>query len=169
MSCNFRLLLALGLAGALGGPASAAEPLFSRHVEAVFSRLGCNGGTCHGAVKGQNGFALSLFGADPDGDHERLVRGGEGRRLNLLAPTDSLLLLKATGGAAHGGGRLTRVGSPEYEILRRWIAAGAAKDAPAKSRVARLVVAPARHTARAGRDRTACASRRPSPTARPRT
>ena len=33
-------------------------PQFSRHIAAVFSRLGCNGGTCHGAVKGQNGFRL---------------------------------------------------------------------------------------------------------------
>ena len=52
-----------------GAPAFAEEasPLFHRHVAAVFSRLGCNGGTCHGAVKGQNGFRLSLFGADPVG------------------------------------------------------------------------------------------------------
>ncbi len=41
------------------------KPSYQRHVAALFSRLGCNGGTCHGAVKGQNGFRLSLFGADP--------------------------------------------------------------------------------------------------------
>src|SRR3954452_19908203 len=58
--------------------AAAEKPLFSRHVEAVFSRLGCNGGTCHGSVKGQNGFQLSLFSADPQLDHERLLRGGGG-------------------------------------------------------------------------------------------
>src|SRR4051812_37478114 len=37
-----------GLAAAL--PDDRGPPLFSRHVAAVFSRLGCNGGTCHGAV-----------------------------------------------------------------------------------------------------------------------
>src|SRR5262245_55092510 len=99
-------------------------PLFTRHVEAVFSRLGCNGGTCHGAVKGQNGFALSLFGADPALDHERLLRGSGGRRLDLIDPASSLLLLKATGRVAHGGGKLMSAGGPEYEALRKWIAAG---------------------------------------------
>src|ERR1700729_4157243 len=101
-----------------------AEPLFSRHVEAVFSRLGCNGGTCHGAVKGQNGFKLSLFGADPLLDYERLLREGGGRRLNVLDPDASLLLTKATGQVPHGGGRRMAVGSPEYQVLRRWISAG---------------------------------------------
>src|SRR5437016_12264959 len=98
-------------------------PLYPRHVQAVFSRLGCNGGTCHGAVKGQNGFKLSLFGADPASDHDRLLREFQGRRLNLTDPDSSLLLLKATGSVAHQGGQRTAVGSPEYEILRRWIAA----------------------------------------------
>src|SRR5438105_11239962 len=86
-------------------PLRAAEPQFTRHVEAVFSRLGCNGGTCHGAVKGQNGFQLSLFGADPALDHERLLRGAGGRRVNLLQPEASLLLRKATGAVAHQGGK----------------------------------------------------------------
>src|SRR5262245_57270173 len=69
------------------------EPLFSRHVAAVFSRSGCNGGTCHGAVKGRNGFRLTLFGADPALDHDRLVREFGGRRLNVADPDASLLLL----------------------------------------------------------------------------
>src|SRR5205807_4221531 len=87
-------------------------PRYSRHVAAVFSKLGCNGGTCHGAVKGQNGFQLSLFGADPALDHERLLRGAGGRRLNRLQPEASLLLRKATGQAAHEGGKRTAIGSP---------------------------------------------------------
>src|SRR3982750_1230587 len=70
------------------------SPRFSRHVAAIFSRLGCNGGTCHGAVKGQNGFRLTLFAADPALDHERLIRDQAGRRLNLNQPEASLLLLK---------------------------------------------------------------------------
>src|SRR5438094_6004344 len=94
------------------------EPRFSRQVAAVFSKLGCNSGGCHGAVKGQNGFRLTLFGADPALDHERLVREFGGRRLNRQNPEASLLLLKATGDASHGGGIRTSVGSPEYDILR---------------------------------------------------
>ncbi len=127
-----------------------AEPLFSRHVEAVFSRLGCNGGTCHGAVKGQNGFRLSLFGADPVLDLDRLVREAGGRRLNLQEPDNSLLLLKATGRLGHQGGQRTTSDSPEYQILRRWIAAGAPRDRPDQSRVTRLRVSPAEQTLKPG-------------------
>jgi hypothetical protein len=152
-------LLALGavlLFGARIAPAADkrpmpdAEPRFNRHVQAVFSRLGCNGGACHGAVKGQNGFKLSLFGADPALDHERLLRESGGRRLNLLDPDASLLLLKATGQVAHGGGKRTAVSGPEYDILRRWIAAGAVADTPDRSRVTRLRVTPAEQTVKPG-------------------
>src|SRR5437773_2369605 len=61
-------------------------PQFSRHIAAVFSKHGCNSGGCHGAVKGQNGFRLTLFGADPTLDHESLRRAVAGRRLNFVAP-----------------------------------------------------------------------------------
>ena len=60
-------------------------PLFSRHVQAVFSRAGCNAGTCHGAVQGKNGFRLSLFGAKPELDHAQLTRDLAGRRLDPLS------------------------------------------------------------------------------------
>src|SRR5262249_3624535 len=125
-------------------------PRFSRHVAAVFSKLGCNSGGCHGAVKGQNGFRLALFGADPALDHKRLLREFGGRRLNLQSPDASLLLLKATGQVSHGGGKRMQAGSAEYNMLRRWIAAGAKLDAVAKSRLTRLKVAPAEHTAKPG-------------------
>lgn len=126
------------------------SPQFSRHVAAVFSKLGCNSGGCHGAVKGQNGFRLTLFAADPALDHDRLVREFGGRRLNLNAPDASLLLLKATGEINHGGGKRMSVGSPEYNLLRRWIAAGARLDTVEKSRVKSLRVTPAEHTAKPG-------------------
>jgi hypothetical protein len=135
------LLLGTGTSRA-AEPAST-EPRFSRHVLAVFSRLGCNSGACHGAVKGQNGFRLSLFAADPALDHERLLREAGGRRLNLLDPDASLLLLKATGRVFHQGGKRTETDSPEYTVLRRWIAAGARLDAPAESRITSLRITPA--------------------------
>ena len=40
----------------------------------VFMRGGCNTGSCHGAARGKDGFRLSLFGFDPEGDHFRLTR-----------------------------------------------------------------------------------------------
>src|SRR5438270_4377822 len=112
-----RLLPVFGSLALLVAPSLAhadEAPRFSRHVSAVFSRLGCNGGTCHGAVKGQNGFRLSLFAADPVLDHDRLLHEAGGRRLSLNDPANSLLLLKAAGQVAHQGGKRMNVGSPEY-------------------------------------------------------
>lgn len=125
-------------------------PLFCRHVEAVFSKLGCNGGTCHGSVQGQNGFRLTLFAAGPALDHVRLLREFAGRRLNLSEPHASLLLLKATGRVAHQGGKRMEAGDKEYRILQRWIAAGAVLDAVEQSRVQQLRVTPNERTIKAG-------------------
>ena len=52
----------------------------------VFMKAGCNTGSCHGAARGKDGFRLSLFGFDPDGDHFRLTREMVGRRVNLAVP-----------------------------------------------------------------------------------
>ncbi len=135
-------------------PARAAEPTasprFSRHVEAVFSRAGCNAGMCHGAVKGQNGFRLSLFAADPVLDHERILREAAGRRVSVLDPDSSLLLQKATGRIPHQGGRVIDPAGPEYAVLRGWIAAGAVLDDVAASRVVRLQVTPAEQVVKPG-------------------
>jgi hypothetical protein len=148
-----RAVLAIALlAGLSATSAGAADempaPSYQKHVTALFSRMGCNGGTCHGAVKGQNGFRLSLFAADPAGDHERILKEFGGRRLNVGQPASSLLLQKATGQADHGGGVRVRPGSPEYSVLSRWIAAGAPLDEAV--RLDRLEVTPAERTAQVG-------------------
>ncbi len=144
------LSLILGAAPARAADAVPTDPLFSRHVVPVFSRLGCNAGSCHGAVKGQNGFRLSLFGADPAADHARLIREANGRRLNRFATDESLLLLKGTGTTPHEGGNRMPAGSPEYRIVRNWIAAGAKLDDIDASRVTRLKVEPALQTTKLG-------------------
>jgi hypothetical protein len=118
-------------------------PSYQKHVTALFSKLGCNGGTCHGAVRGQNGFRLSLFGSDPLADRERLLREADGRRLSLTDPDASLILLKASGQAAHGGGKRLSIGSWEYDLLRKWIAAGVPADDGAAAQVKELRVQPA--------------------------
>jgi hypothetical protein len=129
-------------------------PLFSRHVVPVLSRLGCNaGGACHGTVKGQNGFRLSLFGAQPATDFARLTREFGARRLSFLDPDRSLILLKATGQSTHGGGKRTDVGSSDYLVLRDWIAAGGPLDDVTKSAVTRLVITPAELVLKAGESR----------------
>src|SRR3954454_25050408 len=119
IACALLLLCSPG--GAAETP-NIEQPQFGRHVAPLLSKLGCNGGTCHGAVQGRNGFRLSLFGADPALDHDRLLHEFGGRRLNLTDPDASLLLQKATARVSHQGGKRMDVGSREYEILRRWIA-----------------------------------------------
>jgi hypothetical protein len=126
------------------------EPLFTRHIVPLFSRLGCNAGLCHGAVQGKNGFRLSLFGVEPVADHARLVRESGGRRLNFQDPAASLLLLKATGKVMHEGGKRVDVGTPEYQLLHDWIARGAPLDPPEHGIVRRLTMAPARQTLKPG-------------------
>jgi hypothetical protein len=97
---------------------------FGNQIVPIFTKLGCNAGGCHGKLSGQNGFKLSLLGFEPEVDYAALVEEARGRRLMPAAPDSSLLLLKASGGVAHGGGKRMEVGSDEYRSLRRWIAAG---------------------------------------------
>jgi uncharacterized protein DUF1549/uncharacterized protein DUF1553 len=97
---------------------------FPNQVVPIFTKLGCNSGGCHGKASGQNGFKLSLLGYEPNVDFAALVMEARGRRLMPAAPDSSLLLLKATGAAPHGGGKKMERDSDEYRLIRRWIAAG---------------------------------------------
>jgi hypothetical protein len=98
---------------------------FPNHIVPIFTKLGCNGGGCHGKSGGQNGFALSLLGFVPELDYQSLTKENRGRRIMTTAPENSLLLLKATGAMAHAGGKRMEVGSDENKLIRRWITAGA--------------------------------------------
>jgi hypothetical protein len=103
---------------------------FKLDVMPVFMKAGCNVGGCHGAARGKDGFRLSLFGFDPDGDHYRLTREIPGRRINLAVPPDSLLLEKAIGRVPHTGGSRFDDRSELYQTLMRWLEAGAPQDPP---------------------------------------
>src|SRR5690606_29929570 len=63
------------------------------------------------------------------------------RRFNRVAPDQSLMLLKATGSIPHVGGVRTEVGSPYYELVRQWIAAGVKLDLDSP-RVVSIDIAP---------------------------
>lgn len=115
---------------------------FPTQVVPIFTKLGCNGGGCHGKSSGQNGFALSLLGFEPAEDYEYIVQEARGRRISVAAPTQSLLLQKATGVVPHGGGKRLELDGPYYEIIRRWIAAGAAAGDPSVRRVASIEAVP---------------------------
>src|SRR2546427_2592500 len=98
---------------------------FNADVLPVLTKMGCNGGSCHGALNGQNGFKLSLFGYEPEKDYDMIVHKHEGRRINLDDPEKSLLLLKPTSQVKHGGGKLLRKDSSDYNTLLAWIRGGA--------------------------------------------
>ncbi|MEZ6124336.1 MAG: DUF1549 and DUF1553 domain-containing protein [Planctomycetaceae bacterium] len=104
-----------------------ANPLpinFRNQVVPVFTKLGCNGGGCHGKSGGQNGFKLSLLGFYPEDDFEFLRKESRGRRIFPGSPGDSLLLTKAIGQVPHGGGSRMQADSYEYRMLVSWIQQG---------------------------------------------
>ena len=101
---------------------------FKLDVMPVFMRAGCNAGSCHGSARGKDGFRLSLFGFDPDGDYYRITHEQPERRIDLSIPTECLLIKKATGQVPHSGGSPTKKGDPLYNTLVRWLKAGAPAD-----------------------------------------
>ena len=117
---------------------------FAEDIEPQLTKLGCNVGGCHGRADGQNGFHLSLFGYDADGDYRAITRSASGRRVSRMRPEASLLLTKATGSVPHAGGRKLIPGSDAYRTLAGWIKAGAPEaSATNHGRMTRLDVEPA--------------------------
>jgi hypothetical protein len=101
---------------------------FKLDVMPIFMKVGCNSGSCHGAARGKDGFRLSLFGYDPDGDFNRITREMTTRRVNLALPAESLLLTKSIGAVQHTGGSPLKAGSDHYNNMLRWVEAGALHD-----------------------------------------
>ena len=122
----------------VAGPAlaetSEPPPSFRRDVMPVFFRAGCNSGGCHGAARGKDGFRLSLFGYDPDGDYFRLTQQIVGRRVDVASPDRSLLLAKATGKVPHTGGQLFKEDS---DSLTELCSAGSTPGRPPTPRTSR--------------------------------
>ena len=102
---------------------------FKLDVMPVFMQAGCNVGGCHGAARGKDGFRLSLFGFDPDGDYHRLTR-----ELATAAST-SPSRRKPAADQGHRQGPPHRRHAlqgrqPLYNTLLRWLEAGAPQDPP---------------------------------------
>ncbi|MDA1230087.1 MAG: DUF1549 domain-containing protein, partial [Planctomycetota bacterium] len=132
--------------GAPKEPASTSESVqkvyFGTDVVPILTKLGCNGGGCHGKATGQNGFKLSLFGFEPKVDYEAIVKESRGRRLSFAAPENSLLLTKATASTPHGGGRRLEKDSDDYRILRNWISEGATAPRDDDPQLLRIEISP---------------------------
>ncbi|WP_165698748.1 DUF1549 domain-containing protein [Bremerella volcania] len=115
---------------------------FESEVLVALSKQGCNSGACHGSPSGKGGFRLSLRAFDLKLDQLTLIHEDFGRRVNLIEPEKSLLLLKPLMSVAHGGGKQLHKGDEAYAILRDWIAGGAHSDPADTPRVTRLEVTP---------------------------
>ena len=124
--------------------AQAEDPSFRRHVVPLMSRLGCSGRECHGSFSGQGGFQLSLFGYDFEKDLREITADQEdGIRVELQDPTTSLILAKpALDGEKHKGKKIIEKGSWEYNLILKWIIAGAKSDVAETGEFARLEVLP---------------------------
>jgi hypothetical protein len=124
----------------------AEEPSFRRHVIPLMSRLGCSGRECHGAFAGQGGFQLSLFGYDFEKDHKEITQdadGGEAEvRVNLQQPAESLILKKGAALTRHKGKERFAKDSWEYNLVLKWIQAGAKQDQEQTGEFDRLEVFP---------------------------
>lgn len=115
---------------------------FHLDVMPVWLRGGCNQGGCHGAARGKDGFRLSLFGMDPDGDYIRLTREMVGRRINLAIPEESTLVEKAVGAVPHSGNQCYEPDSEYNKTVLEWISNGAPNDAAGHARVTGIEVFP---------------------------
>jgi mono/diheme cytochrome c family protein len=115
---------------------------FQLDVMPVLTSSGCNTGSCHGSARGKDGFHLTLFGFDPQGDHFRLTRESPGRRVNLALPEESLMVTKATGAVPHTGGKLFEKNSAAYDTLVAWIRDGAEYDQGEIAKPTGIVIEP---------------------------
>ena len=123
---------------------------FRNHVQSVLSKTGCNGGACHGAAAGKNGFKLSLRGYDPEGDFFAITRQSRGRRVVPHDPGRSLVLTKPTGAIPHKGGLRFTEDSHEYRVVSEWIAQGQVAPAADDARIKRLEILPEASRLKAG-------------------
>ena len=92
-------------------------PLLTKH--------GCNAGACHGAAIGRGGFKLSLYGGNPAADYDAIVHQVSGRRINLVKPDDSLIVLKPSEYVEHGGQMVIDYDGESARLLIDWIRQGA--------------------------------------------
>ncbi|MBI5759070.1 MAG: DUF1553 domain-containing protein [Planctomycetales bacterium] len=115
---------------------------FKNATLAALSKSGCNAGACHGSPSGKGGFRLSLRAFDPALDIVTLRSEFYGRRANVFAPAESLLLKKPLMELAHGGGRRLKKGDAPYSVLHDWIAEGLRLDTPTEPDLVKIEMFP---------------------------
>ena len=131
-----------GNAAAGATPPKAGPPDFESQLQPMLVKAGCFSGACHGAAAGKKGFKLSLLGYDPELDYESMVRQYRGRRINLVQPAKSLLLMKPSMQVAHEGGKRFSRNSKAYRSMLAWLRAGAPFRAGEPRKIVSLQVLP---------------------------
>src|SRR5262245_22204493 len=122
---------------------TASEQLsFTNDIVPIFTKAGCANSNCHGSIRGQAGFKLSLFGYEPQLDYQAIVKDQDGRRIDRKNPEQSLIVRKPTFAIPHGGGERFKVGSLEYNGIVEWIQQGAEYDTPGAPKLQSLRVIP---------------------------
>ncbi|MYA99297.1 DUF1553 domain-containing protein [Candidatus Poribacteria bacterium] len=116
---------------------------FENDLIPIFTKFGCNAGACHGAAAGRGEFNLSLFGGNPQADYKAIVRQFAGRRINLMHPEESLVILKPTAQTNHGGGQVLNEDGEGARLLRNWIQQGATYET--LRRLERVEISPEKH------------------------
>src|SRR5436853_2110584 len=115
---------------------------FVKDIVPIFTKSGCANSNCHGSIRGQAGFKLSLFGYEPQLDYQAIVKDQDRRRIDRKNPDQSLILRKPTFTIPHGGGERFKVGSLEYNGIVEWIQQGAEYDTPGAPKLQSLRVSP---------------------------
>lgn len=127
----------------LSGLAPSDRVDFENDLIPVFTKFGCNAGACHGAAAGRGEFNLSLFGGNPQADYKAIVRQFAGRRVNLMYPEESLIILKPTAQTKHGGGQVLDEDGEGAKLLRNWIQQGATYET--LRHLERIEISPQKH------------------------
>jgi hypothetical protein len=115
---------------------------FTRDVLPLLTKVGCNQGACHGQQGGKGGFKLSLRAWDALYDHEQITKDASGKRIAGTAPTETLLLKKATGQLKHGGGKVIDPASDAYKTIEQWLKLGAPMAGMQTAEITKLDVTP---------------------------
>jgi hypothetical protein len=123
---------------------------FVRDIAPILSKAGCNMGACHAQQYGKGGFKLSVFGFEPQADRDAIVRDRLQRRANMVAPEDSLFLLKPTMAVPHGGGKRLAKDSVPWQMLVAWLKNGAPDPVKEPVKVTAVNVYPKQRVGQAG-------------------
>ena len=125
-------------------------PSFRQDVLPVLTKTGCNAGSCHGKLAGQNSFKLSLRGFAPEWDIDWLGKEVRSRRIDYAFPDESLIISKPLGRVPHEGGVRFLDGSRYHRTLADWIAARAPGPDTNEVDAARIEVLPGTRTMQPG-------------------